>query len=214
MSEQRKYTKDQLIKAERFFNRKDVLNVVLDDGVEYTIEEAEKAIDIIKKGGLACFPTETVFGLGCIASKEDSFLRMVKVKNRPVDKPFTLMCSSINQALNYIEYDEVVVRLMEKFFPGQLTIITKCKENIQKHIDLGTKYIGIRIPDDNFVLDLITKVGEPMLVTSANISSFKPALNDEEARYYFNNKVDNLEWCDEVYNANYGTRKRRIAETR
>lgn len=45
MSEQRKYAKDQLIKAERFFNRKDVLNVVLNDGVEYTIEEAEKAIE-------------------------------------------------------------------------------------------------------------------------------------------------------------------------
>ena len=79
--------------------------------------EVEKAIDIIKKGGLACFPTETVFGLGCIASKEESFLRMVKVKNRPVDKPFTLMCSSINQALNYIEYDGINYNQDKLVFP-------------------------------------------------------------------------------------------------
>ena len=53
--------------------------------------EVEKAIDIIKKGGLACFPTETVFGLGCIASKEESFLRMVKVKNLKSEKKLVEM---------------------------------------------------------------------------------------------------------------------------
>ncbi len=152
--------------------------------------EIDKAVKVIKDGGLACFPTETVFGLGCIASKESSFLRIVEVKKRPANKPFTLMCSSIEQALDYIEYNEKIVSLMKKYFPGQLTIITKCKKGIQKHIDLGTNYIGIRIPDDEFVLNLISRVNEPMLVTSANISSFPPALNDKEANDYFKDGID------------------------
>ena len=73
--------------------------------------EVEKAIDIIKKGGLACFPTETVFGLGCIASKEESFLRMVKVKNRPVDKPFTLMISSLKQVDELVEISDIAKKI-------------------------------------------------------------------------------------------------------
>lgn len=148
------------------------------------------AIDCIKKGGLVAFPTETVFGLGCLASKEEYFNKLCMVKNRPADKPFTLMCSSIEQALPYVEIDETTKKIVDKFFPGQLTLIVKAKENIPHYLDLGTGYIGIRIPADDFVLKMIDEIGEPLLVTSANISGQPVAETDEDALYYFKDKID------------------------
>lgn len=148
------------------------------------------AVESIKKGGLVAFPTETVFGLGCLASKKEYFEKLCKVKNRPADKPFTLMCSSIDQALPYVVIDETAKKIIDNFFPGQLTLILKAKEGIENYLDLGTGYIGIRIPADDFVLKMIDEIGEPLLVTSANISGQPVAETDEDALFYFKDKID------------------------
>ena len=150
----------------------------------------KKAVTVLKDGGLVAFPTETVFGLGCLASKEECFNELCKVKNRPADKPFTLMCSSIKQAEPYVEIDEIALKIINNFFPGQLTLILKAKNGLKDYLDLKTGYIGIRIPDDEFVLNMIGEVGEPLLVTSANISGQPVALNDEDALFYFKDKID------------------------
>lgn len=152
--------------------------------------KVDSVIDIIKKGGLVVFPTETVFGIGCVASKEESYEALCKAKNRHPDKPITLMCSKIEQVEKYVVIDDVAKKIIEKFFPGQLTLILKAKKDVPHYIDLGTGYVGIRIPDSKFVIDMINKVGEAMLVTSANISDFPPATNDKEALNYFKDNVD------------------------
>jgi len=154
--------------------------------------EIEKAAKILKDGGIVSFPTETVFGLGCICSNYESFKRLCKVKHRPVDKPFTLMCSSDKQVEKFLEISNKAKIIIRRFFPGQLTLILPTKNNVDEQIDLKTGFVGIRIPDDEFVLKLIEMVGEPLLVTSANISGDKPAYNDKEVENYFKDEIDCL----------------------
>jgi L-threonylcarbamoyladenylate synthase len=154
--------------------------------------EIEPAANILKNGGLLAFPTETVYGLGCISSSKDSFDRLVSVKHRNPDKPFTLMCSSIEQAGNYVVISDKARKIASKYMPGPLTLVLKAKQGVPSYIDLGSGFVGIRIPKDDYVLALIKKVGEPLLVPSANISSMKPALNSDEVYGYFKENIDGI----------------------
>ena len=76
--------------------------------------EMDIAVEALKKGELVVFPTETVFGIACIATKEKAFERLAQAKKRSPDKPFTLMCSSIGQAIQYAEIDAKTISLMKE----------------------------------------------------------------------------------------------------
>ena len=119
-------------------------------------------IDLIVKDlnddKIVAFPTETVFGLGVKASKNENYLKMVEVKHRPPEKPFTLMCSSIEMASKYVEFNEKSAKIAKALMPGKLTLILKKKEGLPSFIDLDSGFVGIRIPDDNTVLSIIEKV--------------------------------------------------------
>lgn len=155
-------------------------------------ENIKEISKVLKNGGLVAFPTETVFGLACIASNEYSYERLKKVKRRNPNKPFTIMCSNLEQAKRYIEIDKNSLKIFKKFTPGPLTIVLKAKKNTPFYLDLGTGFIGIRIPDDDFVINLIEEIGEGLLVPSANISSFPPALDSNEVFKYFKDEIDGI----------------------
>ena len=103
-------------------------------------ELLKKALD---NDEVIAFPTETVFGLGARSSSEKAFENLVKVKNRRPDKPFTLMCGSISQIVDYIEINENTEKLIKKFMPGSITLLVKPKENIiyAKRKALGKNYL-------------------------------------------------------------------------
>ena len=157
--------------------------------LEKNENDLKKAAKYLKEGEIIAFPTETVFGLGVKASSKDCFLKLVEVKNRRPDKPFTLMISDLKMVENIVEINETSRKIIEKFLPGELTIIMKAKENIPEYYSLNTGFIGVRMPNDNFILKLISEVNEPLLVPSCNPSDLKPAINYKEADAYFHDKI-------------------------
>ena len=126
----------------------------------YSKKDILKVAKILKSGGIIAFPTETVFGLGVLSNSKENFLKLVKVKNRNPDKPFTLMISKIEQVKDLVEIDAKTEKIIKKFMPGPLTLVLKKKNNseIPSYFDLNSGYIGIRIPDDKFILSLIDLV--------------------------------------------------------
>ena len=142
----------------------------------------ERVIQEIKNNNVVALPTETVYGLGVIYDSLEAFERLVKVKKRKPDKPFTLMLSCIEDIKNYAYFDENTYRVILKYMPGEITLLLKPKESLYPWVTLNSPYIGIRIAGLLKVGELIKKVGQPMLVTSANISSF-PACVDFEQTY-------------------------------
>ena len=138
----------------------------------------DKAVDLIKKGKVISFATETVYGVGVIFDNKDAFDSLVSVKRRSPDKPFSMMLADISELDKYAILDERAKRIVNKFMPGEITILVKAK-NVPDWVTLGTGIVGIRIPNDDFVRNLIRNVGKPMLVTSANRSGM-PTLTKYE----------------------------------
>lgn len=152
--------------------------------------DLNEAKEILLNDGIIAFPTETVYGLGVTYDKYDNFLKLVKAKNRPDDKPFTIMCTSFNDVKDIVEINDITQKIINKFTPGPITLILKTKKEVPNYLDLGTGFVGVRVPKDDFVLNLINEVGKPLLVPSANPSGLKPAKDYLEVINYFDGKID------------------------
>lgn len=152
-------------------------------------KNVDEAAELLRYGEVVCFPTETVYGMGAIASSEEAFDKLVAIKRRPADKPFTLMCSSIGEAAKYCEADVRSIAVMKNFLPGEITVLVPARKNLPSWVTLGTPWIGIRVPKSPDVLDLIEKVGSPLLVPSANRSGEATSITFEETYSVFKDEV-------------------------
>ena len=152
--------------------------------------QLNEAASILKDGGLIAFPTETVFGFGVIYDNKDSYNRLIKVKRRPPEKPFTLMLSDLDQINDFAFVDERAKKLIIKFMPGQFTIILKAKDTLPDYCVSKEGNVGIRIPDSNLIRELIRKVSKPLLVPSANKSGEKPLTNSNDVVSIFADEID------------------------
>lgn len=150
----------------------------------------KKASKILQNGGLIAFPTETVYGLGVIFDNEQSYERLINVKRRPPEKPFTLMCGSLDDIKKYAYVNELAQKLIDAFMPGQFTIILKAKENLPRWVISKEGNVGIRISDDKFVQNLIIETGKPLLVPSANRSGENPCHTSNEVKDSLGNDLD------------------------
>lgn len=146
-------------------------------------------VELIKKGEVLAFPTETVFGLGVIYDSKDAFNKLCALKNRVPDKPFTIMVSKKEDISLFVDLDEKMIRLINKFMPGEVTFLFPVKEGIYPWINLNHKTVGIRISASKDVRNLIEKVGKPMLVTSANLSGEDALLISEDVYDKFKGNI-------------------------
>lgn len=150
--------------------------------------------EILKKeldnDGVIAFPTETVFGLGADSSSKKAFNNLVSIKNRTPDKPFTLMCYSIEQVSEILYINDIAKKIIDKFIPGSITLLLKAKENIEDYLHLNSKYVGVRIPNETKLLDFLKFYGKPLLVPSANKSNEEPAKTVKEVFDYFDGEIE------------------------
>ena len=131
----------------------------------------DKIVEIINSSGLVISPTDTVYGIMGDALNEDVIRRVYSAKKRSYSKPLILLMSNIDMIKEYTECissDEEA--LINKFLPGLMTIILKKNEKINSLICNGGDYVGIRIPDNKDLIEIINRLGRPVISTSANIS--------------------------------------------
>ncbi len=129
----------------------------------------QKIAAVLKSGEVIAMPTETVFGLATLIDCHDGLEQIYRIKKRSLSKAITLMVASVEQCSTYAYIDERAFTLMNELMPGKLTIVLPKKDVGNNLFTAGLDTIGIRIPDDSFVLELLRTVG-PMWVTSANLS--------------------------------------------
>ncbi len=141
----------------------------------YKVEEIEKVKDDLLNGDIVAFGTDTVFGLACVYDNLEAIKKIYVAKNREPKKALPMMCSNIKMIEEVAFVDDRARKIMNKYMPGAITIIFKKKDIIDDFVTSGLDTIGIRVPDDKFILNLIDMVGKPLLVTSANMSH-EPAL--------------------------------------
>jgi L-threonylcarbamoyladenylate synthase len=129
----------------------------------------QKAAQIINKGGIVIFPTDTVYGIGCDPYNQKAVFSLYKIKKREKTKPLPVIGYSKKELEKIAEFNDKAEKIAEMFWPGPITLILKVKdENIKKSLGLGKK-IAVRVPNNQCVLSLL-KECKLLVATSANIS--------------------------------------------
>ncbi len=142
-------------------------------------EGIEKALKVLKNGGIVVFPTDTVYGIGCDPYNKKSVDKIYQIKERPKSKPFPLLAYSMEVVSEIVEFDKNSKKIAERFWPGPLTLILKLKEEkLKNSLNLEDK-IAIRIPENQCLLDLL-KDCKLLVGTSANTSGENSFTNSQE----------------------------------
>ena len=149
------------------------------------------AAKIISEGGVIAFRTDTFYGLGADPFNATAVARIKALKGREENKPILLLLADASIADRFIadrsqQFEEVARR----FWPGPLTIVGRAVTNLPSEITAGTGTVGVRVPADSDVRDLVRECGGALTATSANPSGNEPARSADEVRDYFGDQID------------------------
>lgn len=143
-------------------------------------EAVEKCVSVLQSGGLAVFPTETVYGIGANAFDEAAVASLYAKKQRPLDKALLMHISSLEMAETIAVLDDNTRELIRRYTPGPLTLVVKRKPCLPSISVAGGETVGLRFPSNSFFLELSKAFGKPIAATSANISGAKSAVSAED----------------------------------
>ncbi len=142
-------------------------------------EGIEKASHIINEGGIAVYPTDTVYGIGCNPYNKSSIKKIYEIKSRDVIKSLPVLTYSKDTAKKIVHFDKITEKIVEKFWPGPLTVILKVTDDkIKESLNLDSK-IAIRVPNHQCTLNLLQKCNY-LVGTSANISGSTSHTNPKD----------------------------------
>jgi len=151
---------------------------------------SKKVAFILKKGGVIVYPTETLYGIGALASSGDAVERIFEIKGRPHGKPIPLLIKNLEMLSEIVESSPLAAAMAQEYWPGALTIILKQTAVLPELITCGTGKIALRISAHPFLNSLFDLIEEPLTSTSANISNGPNLIDPQELFETFNGKVD------------------------
>jgi len=150
-----------------------------------------RAAKIISDGGVIAFRTDTFYGLGADPFNATAVARIRELKGREENKPILLLLSDASVADRFIaDRSQAFEDVARKFWPGPLTIVGVAVANLPPEITAGTGTVGVRVPADESVRELVRECGGALTATSANPSGKEPARSAEEVKEYFGDLVD------------------------
>lgn len=151
----------------------------------------DEIISVLDSDGLIIFPTDTVYGIACNSFSDIAIKKLFSAKKRSLDKPICVLTNSIdkiNMVVDKITIDEK--KLIDKYLPGNLTIVFDKKRGISDILTSNKNTIGVRIPDNEIALKILSSYPYPLAVTSVNISGKKCGTSLKDFVDEFNDKVD------------------------
>jgi len=133
------------------------------------LREILKIVDVLRKGGLIIYPTDTIYGLGCDITNAKAVEKVARIKNVKVEKNnFSFICSDLSHISDFTKpISNSVFKLMKKNLPGPFTFILEANNNVPKYFK-GKKTVGIRVPDNNIIREIVRELGNPILSTSVH----------------------------------------------
>ncbi|MXY28386.1 threonylcarbamoyl-AMP synthase [Candidatus Poribacteria bacterium] len=149
-----------------------------------------EAVQCLKSGGIIAIPTDTVYGLAADPFNPDAVQRLYTVKGRPDGKPIPLVLSSVADVHRVSQnLPEFYFHLTDRFWPGGLTIVIEAKDLLPV-LTAGGNTVGVRIPDNPLLLQILRTFGGPAAITSANLSGEPPATSPEEIGEELASRID------------------------
>jgi L-threonylcarbamoyladenylate synthase len=145
--------------------------------------KTEQAVKLLRKGSIVAFPTDTVYGIAALPFDKKAVQKLYKIKGRSDKKPIALLVSSKSQVKRFARrIPSKAKQLINKYWPGALTIIFPKKRSVPDFLTSGFITIGIRMPKNKIALKIIKACGGALAVTSANKSGGKPAVSAKEIK--------------------------------
>ncbi|MBN2776465.1 MAG: threonylcarbamoyl-AMP synthase [Bacteroidales bacterium] len=125
-------------------------------------------VDILQNGGVIIYPTDTVYGIGCDITKPKAIERVAQLKGIKAEKAnFSFICYDMSHLSDYTKpIDNNIFKMMKRNLPGPFTFILEANNNVPKILKANRKTIGIRIPDNNIIREIVNALGNPILTTS------------------------------------------------
>jgi tRNA threonylcarbamoyl adenosine modification protein (Sua5/YciO/YrdC/YwlC family) len=130
--------------------------------------EIRGIVDVLRNGGVIIYPTDTVYGLGCDITNQKAVEKIARWKGVKIEKSnFSFICSDFSHLSMYTKpISNDVFKLMKKNLPGPFTFILEANNNVPKYFKGKKKTVGIRIPDNNVIRDIVSELGNPILSSS------------------------------------------------
>lgn len=122
--------------------------------------------DHISKGGIFAFPTDTCYALGCSIFEKKAIDQLHRIKQLPSQKPFSFICSDLKGISTYAIVSNRAYKLMRKLLPGPYTFVLPATREVPKLLQSKRKQVGIRVPDQKLILELVRQLGHPIITTT------------------------------------------------
>lgn len=128
----------------------------------------QQAVDVLKKGGIIIYPTDTVYGIGCDITNQKAIERVCQIRGLKPDKSnLSFICYDLTDISNYTKpFDTAVFRVLKKALPGPFTFIFNASGQVPKLLSSKKKTVGIRVPDNNIVREIVKELGNPIVTSS------------------------------------------------
>ena len=126
-----------------------------------------RVAEVLDNGGLIAYPTDTFYGIGCDLFNKKGIRQIYKLKNRPLTKPFSIICDSLKEISRYAQVTNYAYKTMRRLLPGPYTFILEGTKLVPKIMLTKRKTVGIRVPHNKICLTLVQTLGRPIISTSA-----------------------------------------------
>ncbi len=149
-----------------------------------------KAVEILRSGGVIIYPTDTVYGIGCDIFNKEALEKIFTIKNDSSNKLFSFVCSDLKDIAKYARVSDYAYRTMKHLLPGPYTFILPAAKLVPKKLWSKRKTVGIRVPNHAVTLTLVKEFGHPIISTSTTNRKGDVLIDPFEIKNIFNSQVD------------------------
>jgi tRNA threonylcarbamoyl adenosine modification protein (Sua5/YciO/YrdC/YwlC family) len=152
--------------------------------------QMEIVADALKRGGIIAYPTDTYYGIGCDIMNKKAIQKIYRIKKRSEQKPFSFICSSLKNISDYAKVSNYSYKTMKRLLPGPYTFILNGSRMVPKIMLTRRKTAGIRVPNHPICIELVERLGNPIINTSATGSDDTIFSNPSLLHDHFKNQLD------------------------
>ncbi|MBC8196301.1 MAG: threonylcarbamoyl-AMP synthase [Candidatus Marinimicrobia bacterium] len=154
--------------------------------------DVQIAVNHLQNNNVIVYPTDTLYGLGCDVFSKKAVNRIYKIKILSKRKPLSIICSDFTQLSEFATVPNSSYRLMKDLFPGPFTCILNATNKVPKLLISKQRTVGIRIPDSPFILEVVKKLGNPIITTSLTNIDDNYITEPTELYHQYKNQIDIL----------------------
>ena len=149
-----------------------------------------RVVEIMKKGGIIAYPTDTYYGIGCDIMNKKAIQRIYQLKQRSKNQPFSFICSGLKNISHYAKVSNYAYKTMKRLLPGPYTFILEGSKLVPQIMLTNRKTAGIRVPDNTTCLSLVKELENPIISTSATMPDGSILHNPSLIHDFFQGRID------------------------